>query len=328
MDHEEIILRQPKLLTEGMASASKIKISGDFEQIIICGMGGSALPGEFLKFLILNETIKQRVRLCRDYRLPPQVDQKALVIAISYSGNTEETLACFKESAEKKLHLVGISSGGELEKLSLQNGIPFVKISNDPPVAPRFGMLTMLGALLQILANSKIIEQELVERAKQSIENIKPETLKKQGLEIAEFLKDKIAVIYTSSSHKVLAKNWKLKLNESAQIPCFINYFSELNHNELASFSNKNLTEKLAVLMFKADDEEKRIAQRMDLTSKLLEQKGIPVKFLSCSENNIWERKFKNSLLGDWTAFALANYYGVDPASSEIIEKFKKELGK
>jgi glucose/mannose-6-phosphate isomerase len=290
-------------------------------------MGGSALAGNFLYYLNqCSSKAAPAICLNRDYRFPFRTSGKELVITVSYSGNTEETLSCYREAHKMGLKIIAISTGGTLENIAKKDGVQFVQLPHDPPVSPRFGLFAIMGALLKVLANANLFEEDMLKRATETAETLDPMRSKEQGMKIAEFLKDKIALIYSSERQRALALNWKLKMNESAHIPCFAGYFPEMNHNELTSFTNPKLIKGLSILIFKSDDDYEEIKKRMSLTAEMLKTDGMPVMFVECGENNIWERMFNNSLLGDWTAFFLAEYYGIDPTNSEVVETFKKKL--
>ena len=117
-------------------------------------MGGSAIGGDIARRLALSES-KVPVRVHRDYNLPAFVDENTLVIASSYSGNTEETLSAFSESLKTRARKLVITSGGNLKNLAEKEGIPaFVIDYQAPPRAafphsfvPLVGIFQKLGLL-------------------------------------------------------------------------------------------------------------------------------------------------------------------------------------
>ncbi len=323
----KIILEFPKQFRIGIKRAENIQIKNKFKRIFICGIGGSALPGELLKMYFENAKIKIPLFLHQDYQLPHLVEKGDLLVTISYSGNTEETISSFEEALEKKLNLVSITSNGRLSELCRANKIPVAIIP--PGIPPRFSLGYLFSALLKILANSKIISPDFNEIF--SLENkLNPERLEGQGKKLAEKLKNKIPLIYSSRLNFPLAKIWKIKFNENSKIPAFANFFPELNHNEMVGFANlgsqKLNLKNFYILILKDLTDYPSIIKRMDLTTKILKKKGIKIAEINLEEKKFFPKIFSNLSLADWVSYYLALNYQIDPAPVEIVEEFKKKM--
>ena len=321
----DIILNFPQQFAKGIECAKGIKPLGSFDNIVICGVGGSALPGS----LLLNITnISIPVFIHRDYGLPKSANEKSLIVCISFSGNTEETLSAFREALDKKYKPVAISTGGKLQELAKRNNLSAVIVPNDC-LQPRFGTGYLVSALIKILDNCEITNNLSQEILKIS-EKLNPEKLEVQGKILGEKLLNKVPVIYTSNQYKSLARIWKIKFNENSKVMAFWNYFPELNHNEMvgiAGIKNQELGIKnFHFIILKDSADNPRVLERMELTESLVREAGANVEIVEMQGSTKIEKIFNSLLLGDWVSYYLALAYGQDPVPVEIVEKFKKRL--
>ncbi len=323
----KVILDFPLQFKAGIERAEKIAFKNGFERILICGMGGSALAGEILKMYFKNSKIKIPLFLHRDYNLPFQVDKKDLIVAISYSGNTEETISSFNEALRRKLKVAAITSGGKLAQLCQKNEIPLVLIPTGIP--PRSALGYLFAALLKILINCQIlpdVSEEILILEK----TLHPKKLENSGKKLAQKLKNKIPLIYASCFNFPLAKIWKIKFNENSKIPAFANFFPELNHNEMVGFSEiSNFQIPISnfyVLILKDLKDHLRILKRMDLTAEILKKRGVKVENIYLQGKNFFSKIFSNLLLADWVSYYLALNYKIDPRPVKIVEEFKKKM--
>lgn len=318
---KKIILDFPKQFKIGLEIAKNIRIKDKFDKVLICGMGGSALPGDILEMWLEDKKINIGLNIHRNYGLPYQIDKKYLIICISYSGNTEETISSFMEARKKKIKTIAITSGGKLLELCQRYEVPFAKIPQG--YQPRMALGFQFSALIKILVNSGIIKNNL-ENVLALEKNLKPLKLESQAKIIAKRLINKIPIVYTSDKFRKLARIWKIKFNESAKLPAFYNYFPELNHNEMTGFVN--LQTKFYVIFLRDSAENTKILKRMKLTAEILKQKMIDSNFIDLSGKEILYKIFSNILLSDWVSYYLALKYKVDPLSVNLQEEFKKKL--
>jgi len=152
--------------------------------------------------------------------------------------------------------------------------------------------------------------------------------IENSGRELAEKIKGKIPVIYSSSQNSAIAYNWKIKFNETGKIPAFYNVFPELNHNEMTGFDvkepTKPLSEKFYFIFLKDEADHPKVIKRMDITKKLYGDRGLSAEMISLDGGNILEKMFSSLLLADWTAYYTAVQYGADPEQVPMVEEFKK----
>jgi len=319
----KVITDSPEQLEKGLLLAENIKQEGDFKNIIICGIGGSALPAN-----ILNTIAKTKIPIFiqRDYGLSKEANEKSLVICISYSGNTEEALSGLKEALDRNLKIICLSSGGKIEEICKEKNIPFVKIPSG--IQPRSATGYIFASLAKVLINSNLIEDISDEIIQASIELKKiNKEIEKQGEDLAKKLSGKIPVIYTSNEFKSIGRIWKIKFNENSKIPAFYNYFPELNHNEMVGFSEIEKGNNFYFIIIKDDQTNPRNLERMDLLGEILREKGSNVSFLDIKNGSLTSKVFSILIFGDWTSYYLALEYKIDPTPVKMVEDFKKKLG-
>jgi len=326
----KIILDFPKQFQIGIDAAKNICLkAGTFsnlpENIIICGMGGSGLPGDILATLRPLD-----IFVYKSYRLPLQAGNKSLIICISYSGNTEETLSAFQEAVNRGLPVITITTGGKLEKLSQKYNIPCAKLL-PPYLPPRLALGEMFAALLQVLQNNNLLDKNLIKDTLKVGESLKSEKIETQGKILAKKFFKKIPIIYTSRRFREIGWIWKNSLNETAKIISFANYFPELNHNETVGFEKINedqISNKKIVVMILRDKKSShpRILKQMEITKSIIEKEGVKVEFIEISGKTLLEKIFSTIILGFWAAYWLAIEYKVDPISVKAVEELKQKL--
>ena len=229
---KEVILKFPEQFKESISLAQDVKVEGNFDKILVCGMGGSAFAGYLLKSYRQDLLVLSRL----SYGLPQWVNEKTLVAAISYSGNTEETLSCYERALKGRNALLAITSGGKLEKRALEEKTALVKIPSG--IQPRLAVGYMFGTLLMVLSNSGIIEDQrdvLVELSRR----LEPAALRPRAQEIAARIGNKIPLIYSSLRNQVLSYAWKIRFNENLKTFAFCNVWPESHHNDISSFLDK-----------------------------------------------------------------------------------------
>ena len=316
---EEAIKNFPKQFAfePEVKNADKIK---PFESIVIGGMGGSGLVAGILRALKPELDVAAH----HDYGLPVYLKDtnRRFFIAISYSGNTEETLSFFEEATKKGLNVAIIAVGGKLLELAKGKEIPFIQLP-DTGIQPRMSTGFMLRAVLKLIS-----EDVLYEDSKKLADTLKPEELEPKGRKLAEALFGYTSIIYGSRRNLTLAYSWKIKFNETGKIPAFYNTFPELNHNEMTGFDVKDgtreLSEKIHFIFLKDGDDHPRIKKRMEVLEKLYRDRGLPVLALELGGTTRSHKIFSSLILADWTAYHLALKYNVEPEQVPMVEEFKK----
>jgi glucose/mannose-6-phosphate isomerase len=324
---KQIILDSPKQFKIGLENAQGVGVKGKFSNVVICGLGGSAMPGILLCDAFGDE-LKLPIYIHRSYNLPRIADKKSLILCISFSGNTEETISAYQEAINKKYKVIALSTGGKLEQMAKINKTPYCLVPNDC-LQPRFGTGYLFGALAQILSNCNILPKEKIQEIASLKEGLKPETFEQQGRQLAEKLIDKTPIIYASDQYKSIARIIKIKFNENSKTMAFWNYFPELNHNEMCGFANlkSQISNcKYYFIILKDEQENPQIIKRMELTAQIIKEAGSDVEIITMQGENKLEKMFNTLLLGDWASYHLAIALGLDPISVPMVENFKKRL--
>ena|SRR3989344_8216810 len=304
---------QPKV-----ENAGKLKRCNAFA---VAGMGGSNLAAGLLKIWNPKLNLIQH----RDYGLPelPKAElEKTLLIASSYSGNTEETIDSFKTALKKKMPAAVIAVGGRLLELAKKYKAPYIQMPN-AGIQPRMALGFNLRALLKLAGNAKGLKES--ENLKSSL---KSNEYERAGKVLAKKLKGHIPAIYTSAANAAIGYNWKIKFNETGKIPAFANVFPELNHNEMTGFDSKDktreLSQKFFFLFLKDPADHPRILKRMNVTERLYRERGFPAEVLILNGKNTFQKIFSSLLIADWTAYYAAQEYGVEAEQVPMIEEFKR----
>jgi len=317
----ELVKDLPKQLEE----ASELKVSrfpaGHINKVLISGMGGSSIAGAVLKSYMSKSKIP--VFLSRTYELPEFVDRNTLVFAISYSGNTEETISALRTAYRKGAPLVAVTSGGKLLAKFVEQKAPYIQLPMG--LQPRASLAYQLIPILKLLAKLKIIPDPSRDIEK-TINALKKAGYEQRAKALAGKLIGKVPLIYASENFSSVAYRWKTQFNENAKIHAFSNAFSELNHNELVGFTNINAH--YYVIMLEDEADHRRIKTRMRLTREILAKKNIPSTQILVKGDNMLTRLFSAIHIGDLTSVYLALVTNTDPEPVAIIEDFKKKLEK
>jgi len=234
-----------------------------------------------------------------------------------------------KEAIDKKYKVIGICAGGEVEKLSIANGLPLVKIPAG--IQPRCATGYIFSALVQVLINKGLAENisgQIIETSNQ-LAAINP-LLQKEGQKLAKKIAGAVPIVYSSDNFKAAAMIWKIKFNENAKIPAFYNYFPELNHNEMVGYTGlKKLGVKnLQVIILQDSAEHERILKRIRLTAAIIKKAGAKVEMVNMQEGSHLFKMFSTLLLGDWVSYYTALANNVDPTPVKMVEEFKGLMAK
>lgn len=291
------------------------------EKIIITGMGGSNLIGGIIAIRKPALEVVEH----RNYGLPTLPNRelkKSLIIASSYSGNTEETISAFLAAVKRGLNVAAVSVGGKLLELARKHKKPYVQLPHNS-IPPRLAIGLSLKAVLKLAG-----EKELLKETNEAALLLKISELERAGKALAKKLKGHAPIIYSSQRNLPIAYNWKIKFNETGKIPAFVNQFPELNHNEMIGFdlvaANRELSKPFYFLFLKDLADHPRISKRMNVTERLYWERNLPVEVLVLGGKTVFHKIFSSLLMADWTAYYTALEYGVDPEAVPMIEEFKK----
>lgn len=304
----------------------------EITSIVVTGMGGSALAALLVKVLY-QAKLTIPLDIVRSYDLPGYINANTLVIASSYSGNTEETLSALSQAQQKNSQIAIIASGGRLIEIAQETGIAHVKLPSG--VQPRMAMLYNLRGLLVLLSEFGIIGREEyyeVEKLSGWLEAESaqwlPEvpTADNYAKQLAHEAVGKTPVFYGGAFTAPLAYKWKISWNETAKNLAFWNEYSEFNHNEFMGWVSHPVEKPFAVFDILSSFERPRILQRFELTDKLLSGKRPAARTIQLKGDTPLAQLLWGAILADFASTYTAVLNGVDPTPVVLIEKLKQEL--
>lgn len=306
---------------------------GEVGGITVAGMGGSAIGGDMVAEAY-GESLPGSMSTVRGYSLPGWVSGRSLVFAVSYSGNTEETVSVLGEALERGCRVVCISTGGEVGRIAAERELPLVEVPSRLQPRAAMGYLSIpLAACLESLGLVEDVGGDVEETASvleglsalYSPENPAEGNPAKQ---LAVQLKDKIPVIYGCELTAVAANRWKCQINENAKSLAFFNEFPELNHNEIVGWEQPQaLIGEFRVIYLRDGYNHPQNDRRMEITADLLSGGAGGIYSHSSSGESRLARLFSSIYLGDYVSLYLAVLNGVDPSPVARIEDLKKRLG-
>ena len=308
----------PKEVSDLCAKIGQEGLAG----ICIIGMGGSAIAGNYIQEL-LHDTSQVPIITVRDSVLPQFIDRKWTVLAVSYSGNTEETLVASRDSVKRGCQTIGVCSGGELASLEGVKGTVMVPEG----FQPRAAFPILFSVVLQIVeslldmkkTDLKGIEGILSTRLEAWAGSpLKPKTMANDLLVMTP--------VFIGARHlKPVAYRAKCQFNENAKVMAFSSEIPESNHNEIESFNELN-DQTMLPLFLKSAFLDERTAMRFDIVSQIYEDEGfIPIRVSMSSDSKI-EEMLLMTLYLDLVSVELAHLRSVDPLTVEKISMLKSQL--
>lgn len=297
-------------------------------QIVVSGMGGSGIGGDLLQGLLLARCPLPVVTV-KDYTLPRSIDRESLFFAISFSGNTEETIAGFQQALRLKCPRIVISGGGRLTELAREHRDPLITVSAPAGCPPRAALPYLFTPLLVTLCRFRLIP-DLRPDLKETIRVLTDlrTSYRVRARNLARELKDRVPVIYsTSRLLDAVANRWRCQFNENAKVFAHCNSFPELCHNEIVGMGNPRAFARLCYLLVLSDpDAHERNSLRYELTLEILKKEYAEARVLQPDGRSDLSRVFSFIMFGDLLSYYLAAEREVDPIPVRRIEELKKRL--
>ncbi len=306
-----------------------------FKNIVVLGMGGSAIGGDLLSDYLADE-LSIPIIVIRGYDIPKFVDENSLVFAVSYSGNTEETLSALKKCLEVKARVIALTSGGKFAVLAQKNNFPVIKVPVG--IQPRAAISYLFFPILKALERLSLIKEKVseIEETINILQDLSRGYCAKSPSEnnlakkVALSLYQHLPLVYGSEGLlEAVAMRWKTQINENSKWPCFWNVFPELDHNEIVGYEIENTINRQIKIIYLQDKEGiLRVEQRREITRKIIQDKVA--EFIVCPTKGKGKmaRMFSLIFLGDLASYYLAILNQVDPSPVACIEDLKKELAK
>jgi glucose/mannose-6-phosphate isomerase len=333
----EHIRTLPQLSHQAWQMALDFELPLDYSQVnkvVILGMGGSAIGGDLTSSLVDTET-KVPIIVNRGYDLPGFVDEQTLVIASSYSGNTEETLSAFRAALDSGAKKLVIATGGRLKEIADTRAIPVFSFDfvGQPRTALPFSFLPILGFIqkLGFIGVKSAEVAEMVAVLTQMVKKINETVplLRNRAKQLASELHGHLVVIYGGGLLSEVAHRWKTQINENSKAWAFYENFPELNHNAIVGYEfPKESSNHLVVLFLRSIHLSERIMLRQQITAHLLKKAGIRYQFVDGVGITQLTQVMSHVLFGDFVSYYLAILNGIDPSPVETINFLKGALAR
>jgi glucose/mannose-6-phosphate isomerase len=299
--------------------------------VIVAGMGGSAIGGDILRSLVQRHGTAP-VAVNRGYRLPAHVNADTLVIAVSYSGETEETLSAWRDARQRGARRIAICSGGALAAEARADGAPAALVPGG--LAPRFALGYLFFTLLEIARRIGLVIvpdadvtdaiAEMDARAA-AYGDLRDE--KNEAIALAELLLGRLPVLYAPDGLECVLTRWRCQIEENAKMLAYANMLPEMNHNEIVGWEhNPDLLARIAAVFLHEPGESPRIAIRRAITRGLIEPLAASVTEIRPRHERLLPALMELISLGDWSSFYLAIGNGTDPYPIEKIHALKEAL--
>jgi glucose/mannose-6-phosphate isomerase len=304
----------------------------DIFSFIVIGNGGAALAGDMLRGLVAH-TAQIPVVVVRGYDVPAFVGPDSIAIAVSHSGNMEETVAAFEEAIDRGVKPVIVTTGGTLEGLATTHRAPFVSYTAE--TKPRDALASMFTALVAIAHAVHVVGDitadmdeaiALLEEARDAFGPHVPEP-QNPAKQMARSLAGTIPAIYGGAMLEPVARAWKAKLNGYAKTTAMFDLLPEVNHTSTVGYAfPARLAEYLAVVQLRSSYDHPRVRAHWQVTTDLLQRRGIPCSIVEAKGRSRLAQMLWTLAFADWTAYYLALLNGVDPTAEESIAYMKQQL--
>ncbi len=303
----------------------------DVRGLIVCGMGGSAIGGVLAR-AALGDRLGLPMLIFRDYELPPWTSPDRAILCSSYSGDTEETLACFEAAGVIGARRVAVTSGGRLAEQARREQVPVIPVAGG--FQPRAAVAYMTVAALEVAAlcgvgprlNSEIdvaaehLEELVIAWGPDGDDGSEPK-------ELARGLHGTIPVLAGAGLTTPIAYRWKTQINENAKMPAYCVELPELDHNEIVGWEGAS-EHGLSAVFLDDSDTHPRVKERLEITRRLMEPTSAGTHVVGSRGGTTVERVFSLVLMGDLVSLYLAVLRGVDPGPVPAITRLKTELAR
>lgn len=325
---------------DGFETLAKMPIPPHYikcSKIVFIGMGGSGIAGLLTKHLV-NQSARLPIGTVSNYSLPNWVDNQTLVVAMSYSGDTEETIEAFIEAFKRGARLISFSTGGRLEDLARKYGAPFYRHQGAICGQARMSTLRYFGALISLLnrLGQYEVQKSEILQARNLLDNliireyvIDMPISKNQAKKLAQQIFDKIPIIWAADHLEAVAHRFKADFNENSKSLSYFEPIPEMNHKSLAgSEFPKPITKNIFHLLLKSKFGQPENILRINLTADFFKKRKFQTEIINFpqADSPLTEILIASSL-SSFTSFYLGLLYGIDPTPVEAVKEFKNKLG-
>jgi glucose/mannose-6-phosphate isomerase len=332
-DYLSLLEQFPDQVIDGTEKGRSVELpSEEYENILVCGMGGSGIAGDLLsQFLFYRSSVP--IQTNRFYRVPAWVDDNTLVIVVSYSGNTEETLSACDDAIRCDADCLAVTSNGDLKDRVQSDDLAHVQVPEDlPPRAAAAYLFLPLPYALSDVGGFDVPEEGIVDRACNELHDISSELSPKHSendaVLTARKLSGKIPIVYGSEEvTAVLGKRFKNQINENAKRFAVFNVIPEMNHNEIMALDHlEEAPQRYGVVFLRDQGEHGRVQKRFEILHDLLDDSVGYVGEIESSGRALLTRFLTLMLRTDYVSYYMALFNEKDPTSIGYINELKQRL--
>lgn len=321
----DFALQLGEALNIGQNYAFKTEAQKSFSQVLFIGLGGSGIGGTIVQNAVYD-TLSIPFVVTKDYTLPAFVGENTLVIAGSYSGNTEETLQSAEVARTANATVVCITAGGKLAEWAAEHHIDCIALPGGMP--PRaclgYSLVQVLFILNHFGLTQNDFQKDIAAAARLLTEN--RDDLEAQGKALAAKLAGTVPVIYASGPFEGVAIRFRQQINENGKSLAWHGVVPEMNHNELVGWRSASPERAVVFLHTRSDSD--RVRYRMELNRSVMAQYTHNITDLQAMGESYWEQVFSLIHLTDWCSVYLAEANGVDATEVAVIDQLKANLKK
>ena len=301
------------------------KPSKKITNVLICGLGGSGIGGSIIKDIVSN-TVSIPITISKGYEIPAFVNNKTLVIACYYSGNTEETICSVEKCIKKNAEIAIITSGGKLQKIAVKNSFNHILIPAGHPPRAMFGY--GFTEIFFMLKNYTLIGNSFKEDFMSAISLIRDESanIKTLAQSIAKKLYKTTPIIYVGEGFEGVAIRFRQQINENSKMLCWHHVVPEMNHNELLGWRTN--VDKLAVIYLRNDKDYYRNQTRMDINKSVISKYTNNIIEIWSKGESLIQTSLYHINIGDWISWYLSELNNVDAIEIDVIDFLKDKLSK
>ena len=321
------VLAMPDHLADALWRVESARIEQmDSDGLVVCGMGGSGVGGDLAR-AALGDRVSLPMTSVRDYELEPWTSPGRVVLCMSYSGNTEETLACFEAAEAVGSKRIVATTGGTLGDAARAAGVPVIPMPAALQPRAAVGYMFVAAAEVAALAGATPPIRTEIDGAAQALSEAR-DPLMERAVELADRLEGSFPVVYGSDLTAPVAYRWKTQVNENAKQPAFWHEMPEMDHNEIVAWAEGSGSDGFSAIFLLDRDQHPRQRQRMELTADLIRPAARHVELVELDGESRTSRLLQAVMLGDMISLHLAARRGIDPSPVPVIERLKDELGR
>jgi len=315
-------------LTDAISIANNTTLTPcnkEIRNVLICGLGGSGIGGTIVADIV-SPKVNIPIAATKDYSIPDFVNEHTLVIANSYSGNTEETLFALEKCQAKGAEIAVITSGGKLKTIAEENNYTKIIIPGNQPPRAMFGYA--FTELFFMLNHYNLIDDSFKSDFEKAIALLDTEKsdIQKQAMDLAKKIYKQTPVIYVANGFEGVAVRFRQQINENSKMLCWHHVVPEMNHNELLGWRTN--VDDLAVVYFRNKCDYERNQIRMDINKKVISKYTDNISEIWSKGDSVIENSLYHINLGDWVSWYLSEMNNVDAIEIDVIDFLKGELAK